>query len=73
MVSLQYTRTCHKQTKHALHNQLLCANGIIKYDRDKMIYIKINEGGDIDEVRNETIALIIEALDTFGENINNWQ
>lgn len=36
-------------------------------------YKKISRGGDLDEVRNEAIALIKEALDTFGENINNWQ
>lgn len=36
-------------------------------------YNKITDGGDLDEVRNEITSLIKEALDTFGENINNWQ
>lgn len=34
---------------------------------------KIGERGDLDEVRNEIMALIKEALETFGEKINNWQ
>ena len=36
-------------------------------------YKKIIEGGDLDEARNEITSLIKEALDTFGQNINNWQ
>ena len=37
------------------------------------LYEKINEGGNMDEVRNEITSLINEALNTFGESINNWQ
>ena len=51
----------------------LCVKGELYVEGIKNIYDKINNGGDLDEVRNDIISLIKDTLNDFGENINNWQ